>query len=402
MSIETLNTRAALPSSMQAVVTTGLGGFERLLFKEVPVPILQHGEVLLQVLAAGLNNTDINTRVGWYGTALDARPSTEGTPNEDRPTAAQPHAPIASGAAASAPVAGWNGATPFPLIQGADCCGRVVALAPDVASAAGAPALGQRVLVRACMRVAGFGAPDTRWLGTDFDGAFAQYVKVPASEVFAVDCNWSDAELATIPCAYGTAENMLQRAAVSAADHVLVTGASGGVGSAVVQLAKRRGARVSAITTRDKQDAVRALGADTVLCREDDLLLHLSGASSCSGSGDGAGSRVVDVVVDNVAGAGFATLLKALRRGGRYVSSGAIAGAQVALDMRELYLKDLTLLGCTAWSDAVFPALVGYIERNEIRPLLAGSFALHELALAQQVFMERRHVGNWVVVPVVG
>jgi NADPH:quinone reductase-like Zn-dependent oxidoreductase len=70
--------------------------------------------------------------------------------------------------------------------------------------------------------------------------------------------------------------------------------------------------------------------------------------------------------------------------------------------MRELYLKDLTLLGCTAWSDAVFPALVGYIERNEIRPLLAGSFALHELALAQQVFMERRHVGNWVVVPVVG
>jgi NADPH:quinone reductase-like Zn-dependent oxidoreductase len=260
--------------------------------------------------------------------------------------------------------------------------------------------LGQRVLVRACMRVAGFGAPDTRWLGTDFDGAFAQYVKVPASEVFAVDCNWSDAELATIPCAYGTAENMLQRAAVSAVDHVLVTGASGGVGSAVVQLAKRRGAWVSAITTRDKQDAVRALGADTVLCREDDLLLHLGGAGS--GSGDGAGSRVVDVVVDNVAGAGFATLLKALRRGGRYVSSGAIAGPQVALDMRELYLKDLTLLGCTAWEAAVFPALVGYIERNEIRPLLAGSFALHELALAQQAFMERRHVGNWVVVPGMG
>jgi NADPH:quinone reductase-like Zn-dependent oxidoreductase len=382
---------------MHAVVTTGVGGFERLVFKEVPVPVLQPGEVLLQVLAAGLNNTDINTRVGWYGTALDAGPRAEGTPTEGRPMGAQPHAPVARGAGASAPVAGWNGATPFPLIQGADCCGRVVALAPDVASAANAPALGQRVLVRACMRVAGFAAPDTRWLGTDFDGAFAQYVKVPASEVFAVECNWSDAELATIPCAYGTAENMLQRAAVSAADHVLVTGASGGVGSAVVQLAKRRGARVSAITTRDKQDAVRALGADTVLCREDDLLLHLGGAGR--GSGDGAGSRVVDVVVDNVAGAGFATLLKALRRGGRYVSSGAIAGPQVALDMRELYLKDLTLLGCTAWSEAVFPALVGYIERNEIRPLLAGSFALHELALAQQAFMEKRHVGNWVVVP---
>jgi NADPH:quinone reductase-like Zn-dependent oxidoreductase len=360
---------------MQAVVTTGLGGFERLVFKEVPVPALLPGEVLLQVLAAGLNNTDINTRVGWYGTAADAATPSEATSS----TGVRP-------GNGEVQVAGWNGATPFPLIQGADCCGCVVAQAPDVASAAASPALGQRVLVRACMRVAGFGAPDTRWLGTDFDGAFAQYVKVPASEVFTVDCNWSDAELATIPCAYGTAENMLQRAAVSAADHVLVTGASGGVGSAVVQLAKRRGARVTAITSRDKQGAVRALGAETVLCREDDLLTHL-------------GEHAVDVVVDNVAGAGFATLLKVARRRGRYVSSGAIAGAQVALDMRDLYLKDLSLLGCTAWGEAVFPSLVGYIERNEIRPLLAGTFALHELARAQQAFLERQQVGNWVVVP---
>jgi alcohol dehydrogenase len=208
---------------------------------------------------------------------------------------------------------------------------------------------------------------------------------VPASEVFAVDCTWSDAELATIPCAYGTAENMLQRAAVNATDHVLVAGASGGVGSAVVQLAKRRGARVTAITSRSKLDAVRALGADAVLCREDDLLRHL---------GEGA----VDVVVDNVAGAGFATMLKLVRRGGRYVSSGAVAGAHVALDMRDLYLKDLTLLGCTAWGEAVFPALVGTIERGEIRPLLAGTFALRDIASAQQAFLQGRHVGNFVVV----
>jgi len=228
-----------------------------------------------------------------------------------------------------------------------------------------------RVLVRSCMRTAGFASPDTRWLGTDFDGAFAQYVKVPASEVFAVRCNWSDAELATIPCAYGTAENMLQRAGVGASDHVLVTGASGGVGSATVQLAKRRGAWVTAVTSRSKQDAVRALGADLVLCREDDLRLDLGGASSGSGDGAGVGNRVVDVVVDNVAGAGFAALIKLLRRGGRYVSSGAIGGAHVSLDMRELYLKDLTLLGCTAWSEAVFPALVGYIEPQR-NPSAAG------------------------------
>lgn len=344
---------------MKAVVTTGPGGFDRLIYQDVTLPVLRSGEVLLQVLGAGINNTDINTRVGWYGTTADG---------------------------SEAPPAGWNGATPFPLIQGADCCGRVVALAPDVSAAHSALALGDRVLVRSCMRVAGFDSPDTRWLGTDFAGAFAQFVKVPASEAFAVDCPWSDAELATIPCAYGTAENMLQRALVGGSDHVLVTGASGGVGSAVVQLAKRRGARVTAITSRGKLDAVRALGADAVLCREDDVLQHL---------GEGA----VDVVVDNVAGAGFAKMLKLVRRGGRLVSSGAVAGAMVALDMRDLYLKDITLLGCTAWSEAVFPALVGYVERGEIRPLLAGTFALQDLANAQQAFLQGKHLGNWVVVP---
>ena len=366
---------------MKAVVTTGNGGYERLVFQEVALPVLSAGEVLLQVLAAGINNTDINTRVGWYGTTA---------------------AGAATGAHASAsttPPAGWNGATPFPLIQGADCCGRVVALAPDVTPQVSTLAVGDRVLVRSCMRVAGFAAPDTRGLGTDFAGAFAQYVAVPASEVFAVDCTWSDTELATIPCAYGTAENMLQRAGVGAADHVLVTGASGGVGSAVVQLAKRRGACVTAVTSRSKQEALRALGADAVLCREDDVLHQLGG----SGGGDGgAVRRAVDVVVDNVAGEGFGALLKVLRRGGRYVSSGAIAGADVALDMRDLYLKDLTLLGCTAWAEAVFPSLVGYIERGEIKPLLAGTFALQDMALAQQAFLEKRHVGNWVVVPALG
>jgi NADPH:quinone reductase-like Zn-dependent oxidoreductase len=380
---------APLPATMQAVVTTGNGGFERLVFSNVPMPVLRAGEVLLQVLAAGVNNTDINTRVGWYGV-----PAASPSGHEASASAAAGARSTAMDVSGANP-AGWNGATPFPLIQGADCCGRVVALAADIVApnllapdiaAHSHLALGQRVLVRSCMRIAGFDSPDTRWLGTDFDGAFAQYVKVPASEVFVVDCTWSDAELATIPCAYGTAENMLQRATVGGADHVLVTGASGGVGSAVVQLAKRRGARVTAITSRTKQDAVRALGADAVLCRDDDVLQHL-------------GEGTVDVVVDNVAGAGFPTMLKLVRRGGRYVSSGAVAGANVALDMRDLYLKDISLLGCTAWSKAVFPALVAYIEGGEIRPLLAGTFALHDLASAQQAFLQGQHVGNFVVLP---
>jgi NADPH:quinone reductase-like Zn-dependent oxidoreductase len=365
---------------MKAMVTIGQGGYEKLVYRDAPMPVLRTGEVLLKVLAAGINNTDVNTRVGWYGAAANQHAAPVGAEDAAQQTgdSAVPDAPL-----------GWNGATPFPLIQGADCCGRVVALAPDVADAhqrVQGLQLGQRVLVRSCMRVQGFASLDTRWLGTDFDGAFAEYVKVPASEAFAVNSAWTDVELASLPCAWGTAENMLHRAGVAAGERVWITGASGGVGSAAVQLAKRRGAHVTALTSRDKRDVVAALGADTVLCREE-------------GPAALASQALADVVVDNVAGPGFGAMLKALRRGGRYVSSGAIAGADVALDMRDFYLKDLTLIGCTAWDEPIFPNLIGYVERNEIRPLVAASFALKDMALAQQTFLEKRHTGNLVLVP---
>ena len=112
----------------------------------------------------------------------------------------------------------------------------------------------------------------------------------------------------------------------------------------------------------------------------------------------GLGLRAI-VVVDNVAGAGFGVMLKLLRRGGRYASSGAIAGPMVALDMRDFYLKDLTLIGCTAWDEPVFPNLIGYIERGEIRPLLARTYPLERIADAQAAFLEKRHVGNFVLIP---
>jgi NADPH:quinone reductase-like Zn-dependent oxidoreductase len=224
------------------------------------------------------------------------------------------------------------------------------------------------------------------WMASDFDGAFAQFVKVDAREVFAIDCDWSDAELGTIPCAYGTSENMLHRAKVSQGEHVLVAGASGGVGSATVQLAKRRGAIVTAIAGREKMDQVRSVGADQVIARGDDIVIAL-------------GEETVDVVVDNVAGPAFDGMLKVLKRGGRYVSSGAIAGPLVTLDMRDFYLKDLTLIGCTAWDEPVFPNLITYIENGEIRPLLAKSFRLEEIAEAQREFTEKKHVGKFVLIP---
>ena len=122
--------------------------------------------------------------------------------------------------------------------------------------------LGRRVIVRPCMRPNGFDSMESFWMASDFDDAFAQYVTVPASEVFPVACDWSDAELGALPCAYGTAENMIHRAEVGPGDRVLVSGASGGTGSASVQLARRRGAQVVAMASAAKTDAV-SLSAPT-------------------------------------------------------------------------------------------------------------------------------------------
>ena len=356
---------AGVSKTMKAVVTVGNGSYDKLVYCDVPVPALGAGEVLLQVLAAGVNNTEINTRLGWYSSSVTG--GTEET---------------ASAEATERADGGWNEGTPFPFIQGTDCCGRVAAVAPGVDAAL----IGKRVLVRACMRKDGFGSMETVWMGSDFDGAFAQWVKVPAAEVFVVESGWSDAELATIPCAYGTAENMVHRAQVGGADHVLVTGASGGVGSAVVQLAKRRGATVTAIVGASKMDQVRAIGADHVIARGEDIVASL-------------GENAVDVVVDNVAGATFGSMLKVMKRAGRYVSSGAIGGPLVTLDMRDFYLKDLRLIGCTAWDEPVFPNLIGYIERNELRPIVAKTFPLEGIADAQREFLEKKHVGNFVLIP---
>ena len=331
---------------MKAIVTTGNGGFDKLVYQDVPTPIVGAGEVLIQVLAAGVNNTEINTRLGWYKDG------------------------------------GWDIATPFPFIQGTDCCGQVVEVARGVAGSL----VGARVLVRPCVRPDGFGSMRNIWMGSDFDGAFAQFVKMPATEVFVINSNWSDIELGSIPCSYGSAENMLLRAKVAVNEHVLIAGASGGVGSAAVQLAKLRGAIVTAVVSTNKTNQALEIGADRVVVRGTDIA-------------DVLGEETVDVVVDNVGGKDFDSMLRVLRRGGRYVSSGAIGGPVVNLDLRTFYLKDLTLIGCTAWDEPVFKNLVSYIEKNQIKPLVAKTFALQDIANAQIEFLKKKHFGKFVLVP---
>lgn len=344
----------ALPERMSGVVLTGHGGPERLQWRDdLAVPAPGRGDVTVRVAAAGVNNTDINTRIGWYskgdGDAEDAS---------------------------------WAGVPlSFPRIQGIDVCGRIVAVGDGVDAAR----IGERVLIEPCLLEAGGKVLETPWfLGSECDGGFAQFTRVASRHAYRVDSAYSDVELASFPCSYSTAENMLTRARVGAGETVLVTGASGGVGSAAVQLARARGARVIAVTSPSKARILADLGAEKTLGRDDDYAAVL-------------GANSVDAVVDLVAGPKWPSLLDVLRPGGRYAVSGAIAGPIVELDVRTLYLKDLSFFGCTALDREVFANLVGRIERAEIRPLVAETYPLAEIGAAQQAFGEKGYVGKIVL-----
>ncbi|MEO8264556.1 MAG: alcohol dehydrogenase family protein [Ilumatobacteraceae bacterium] len=353
---------------MRAVLLQGHGGLDRLeLRDDVPVPSPEPGQVLVKVAAAGVNNTDINTRIGWY--APDVVGGTAGPVDASVPTPA--------GSAVS-----WAGDVPaFPRIQGADACGRIVAVGAGVDS----DRVGERIIVEPVFRDPA--SPDARpvYFGSEVDGAFAEYTVVPSRHAVQVECAWSDVELASIPCSYSAAENMLSRVDVRAGQTVVVTGASGGVGSAAVQLAKRRGARVVALAAQAKHDEIAELGADIVLGRDGDLIAAL-------------GRKSADVVIDVVGGPAWPQLLAVLRPGGRYAISGAIGGPLVELDLRTVYLNDLTLYGCTVLSPTIFANLVGHIERDEIRPIIAATFPLGDIVAAQRLFMTKQHVGKIVLV----
>jgi len=357
---------APLPERMCAVLLAGHGDLDRLVYREdVPLPMVGRDDVLIRVAAAAVNNTDVNTRLGWYSKAVTTGTEEAATEGEG----------LDDGAWSGVPLA-------FPRIQGADCCGRIV----RVGEAVDAARIGERVIVRPMMRPPDNSSPLPYWtLGSECDGAFAEYVAVPSREAYRIDSTWSDVELASLPCAYSTAENLLHRAGVGAGDRVIVTGASGGVGSAAVQLAKRRGAHVTGVAAAAKAGDVRALGADTVVSRDDDLVGAL-------------GPESVDVVVDVVGGPSWPALLEVLRCGGRLVTSGAIAGPIVELDLRALYLKDLSLLGCTLQDEVVFENLVGYVERGEIVPVVARTYPLREIVQAQRDFMAKSFTGKLVLV----
>jgi len=342
----------SLPNVMTAAVTHGHGGPEQIrVHSDWPCPRARRGDVVVRVTAAALNNTDIWSRQGSYGTA-------------DDPDA----------------IVGWKGVPlDFPRIQGIDVAGEVSTVGAGVDERL----IGKRVIVDPAAEYGG-GFP-THILGSEVDGGFAQYVVCSERQVHDVTASLlTDAQLSCLPTAYGTASGMIRRAACSPGERVLVTGASGGVGMAAVQLLLARDCEVVARTSEANRGPMAALGVSELSIR---------------GVDDVAELREVDAVVDVVGGDEFGSLIDRLRDGGRLVTAGAIAGPVVPFDIRRLYLRQRTLIGSTMHTASDFDELAAVAVAGGVEPLVAATYPLVDIATAQARFVDKDFVGKLVLEP---
>ena len=348
--------------SMKGVLLNGHGGFDKLEYKEnIPIPEIKDDEVLIKVHAAGINNTDINTRIAWYsknnilGNSIEI--GEKGINNYVYNDGS------------------WGGeGIKFPRIQGIDACGEIV----DVGKLINKSRIGDRVIVNPCMKI----NSNYIFFGSEVDGAFAEYTKVKNDFALKINSKFTNEELASFPCSYSTAENMLLQTNLIKGEHILITGASGGVGSASIQLAKIRNAKISVISEIEKFNDLKLLGANCTYTR--DQLNDIQDNS-------------VDVVIDLVGGNYTNQLINKLKHFGRYATAGAVSGPIANIDIRTLYLKDLSLYGCTVLRSNVFPNLISYIEKNEIQPLVKKTFSLDNIVEAQRYFLNKKFVGKIVL-----
>lgn len=342
----------SLPPTMTAAVTKGHGGIDMIeVHMDWPTPIATEGNVVIRVAAAAVNNTDLWSRQGAYG-------------NADNPNA----------------IAGWNGVPlNFPRIQGMDITGKVCAVGAGVSQSW----LGKRVLVDPTIRYDGIFPIEIS--GSEGDGGFAQYHLCAAAQLHDVTGSpLTDAQLSCLPCAYGTAMGMINRAHCMAGQRVLVTGSSGGVGMAAIQLLVNRGCVVVAHTSESKRELVQSQGVAGITVR---------------GTKDLANLAPVDVVVDVVGGDEFASLIDTLLPGGTLVTAGAIAGPMVQFDIRRLYLGQKTLIGSTMHTPDHFKDLAVIAREGGVAPLVAETYRLADIATAQQRFLAKDFVGKLVLLP---
>jgi alcohol dehydrogenase len=327
---------------VRAVVIEGHGGLDRVKLRtDWPEPTAGTRQAVVDVRACGLNYLDIFVRRGMPGLAVE-----------------------------------------MPRIPGGDISG--------VVSAVGAGAdpswIGRRVMIDPHIKPGGA-------LGEHANGGLCDRIAVDADNLIAMPDTVSFEQAAALPIAYGTAwRMMIARGQVKKGEMVLILGASGGVGTACVQIAKNLGAEVIACaSSAAKLQRLKELGADHLIdyTREDfsGRAWHISG------------KKGVDVIVNYTGGDSWVPSLRALALHGRLLTCGATAGYDPPTDIRYIWRREVNIIGCNGWTREDLEQLLAEVARGAIRPIIDGVFPLEQAGEAMRVIEDREVFGKVILRP---
>ena len=340
---------------MKALVFDQHGGLEQLRLADVPEPEIGPHDALVRVHAAALNHLDLHTRRGIPGLKL-----------------------------------------PMPHIGGSDVAGVVEKVGSEVEQTW----LGRRVIVNpalACGRCSFCRAGEQslcdvfKIMGEHTTGGFAEYLAVPATNLYAIPDSFSFSDAAAVPLVFQTAwRALIGQAQLTTGESVLILGAGGGVATAAIQIAKLAGAYVYAVTsTPEKEQRARELGADeTINYKTSDFAKEIWQRT---------GKRGVDVVLENVGPATWSQSVRSLKRGGRLVSFGATTGRIGETDLNLLFFKQLHLIGSTMANFAEFDAVMSQVFSGKLRPVVDRVMPLADGVEAQRLLESGEQFGKIVL-----
>jgi alcohol dehydrogenase len=335
---------------MKATIIRQHGGIGELSYQtDWPMPVAGEGDVVIKVRACALNYHDLFTLRGMPGIKV-----------------------------------------PMPIIMGIDAAGEIESVGPGVTGWK----VGDRVLVDPNDRERG------KLLGEVMDGGLAQYCVVGAHMLVPLPDNVGFAEAAALPVAYGTAYRMMiARGRVQAGEKVLILGASGGVGTCCVQLAKLAGAHVTvAASSQGKLDRLAAIGADDGINYVEENFMSVVHARYGKPRVRGP-SGGMDVIVNFTGGDTWVPSLRSLTRGGRLLTCGATAGFDPKTDIRYIWTFELDILGSNSWERGDLFALLSLLDQKKLTPVVDRILPLSETAEAFRILDQREVFGKVVVDP---
>ncbi|TAM74493.1 zinc-binding dehydrogenase [bacterium] len=333
---------------MKAVIFDEHGPLENLRYVEdLAVPEAGPGECLVRVHAVGLNGFDPMILNGIPGLKI-----------------------------------------PLPMIPGGDIAGEIAALGPGVDASAWS--VGRHVSIMPLM--------PPKMIGETLRGGACEYISVPAANLIPIPDGVSYEDAAALPVAYGTARRMMvTRGKVSKGESVLILGATGGVGTCCIQLAKLAGAEVVACgSSKEKCDRLKRLGADHVIdtSQQDfvDETIRLYGKPRVWGKSGG-----VDVIVNYIGGETWAKSLRALKHDGRMLTCGATAGFSPPTDIRYIWSFEQNVIGSNGWTSEDQAALLEMVAARKIAPVIHSVRPLARIKESLQELVDRKVFGKAIV-----